>query len=286
LNVWPFNRHPEVLVVGRQSIALLSPEGGRLHRRAELAIDAATAADLPALSRAIETILGGHDGRPADVPAGTRRLDIVLESAWAPVLSLRFERSGWSKAHAQALLKHRVQHLYGRIPGHKGEWVLDVQSAAGDRFAVGYAVSTATRDTVMQACHAAQAKALSIQPAFSWGMASFKDEFKRSQNGAWAWLEDDRVLVGLLRNGQLISLDPSAQLPTCEDDLLHIAQAQAMVSGGEFGAGRVLVGSWSRPSWVAAEPSVRRSQFAHCAVLLPAMSSVARTAHSQYRRAP
>ncbi len=238
--MWPFERMSKsgVLRICRDAIELwvLAPGGMALQRREVLA----TAMNLPALEDAVARLFAVPWG------AGARRVDVVLESCWLPIMALHPSSRHRDVAALESLLRERFAHLHESGEDPVGQWALQVDGLPGEAVVLGYGLPARVGDCIARALRSAKLQALSIQPALAWARAHDSQRLARRHSGWWFWQEADRTVVMGLERGRTTSLHP-AILPLHDGvDLAAIAAAEAARTGTSPG-GSVLVGAWSEP---------------------------------------
>jgi len=236
--VWPLERisNSGVLRVCRDAIELwASTHGGlALQRREALA----TAMAVPALEDAV--------ARLYVVPGGVRRVDVVLESCWLPVMALRPSLRQRNTAALESLLRERLAPLYDSVADPVGRWALQVDGLPGEALALGYGLPARVRDGITHALHNAKVRALSLQPALARARAHESQRPAHRHSGWWLWQESDRALVMGLERGRCTSLHPAS--PPLQDGVDVSASAAAEAARASTSPGdSIIVGGWSEP---------------------------------------
>jgi hypothetical protein len=225
-----------VLRVCRDAIELWAraPGGLALQRREVLT----TTMAVPALEDAVARLFAA--------PGGARRVDVVLESCWLPIMALHPSSRQRDVAALESLLRERLAVLHESGEDPVGRWALQVDGLPGEAVVLGYGLPARARDGVTRALRNAKVQALSLQPALAWARAHDSQRPAHRHSGWWFWQESDRTLVMGLARGRGTSLHPA--LPPLHDgvDVAAIAAAEAARTGTSPGDS-VLVGGWSEP---------------------------------------
>lgn len=238
--MWPFERMSKgaTLRVCRDAIELwvLAPAGLALQRREVLA----TAMNLPALEEAVARLFAAPGN------ADARRVDVVLESCWLPVMALHPSSRHRDVAALESLLRERLAHLHESGEDPVGRWALQVDGLPGQAVVLGYGLPARVRDGVSRALRSAKVQALSLQPALAWARAHDSQRLARRHSGWWFWQESDRTVAMGLERGRPTSLHPA--IPPLHDgaDMAAIAASEAARTETNPG-GFVLIGGWSEP---------------------------------------
>jgi hypothetical protein len=244
--VWPFDRRCDVLRVGRDRVERWTSarRGLMLHSQQALSARPFEAA---ALQTAVTQLL--HDGER------TRAVDVVVESAWLPLLLIEPGSALLSRMEVEALLSHRVTTVFG-APGAGDAWELIVEHRAGDRQGLGFALASTVRIALLASLRAADCRVSSIQPAFTWGRAHFGS--KVPGDGWWLWQERDRTLVALLRKRRVVALNAGAPLATSAEQAEGLVHIESLRQGLRGDAGPLTAAGWQAvPPVPAGDPASR-----------------------------
>lgn len=241
--MWPFERRHDVLRIGRERIELWASTARGLVLRDQEPL-AARAFDTAAARAAVAVLL-------AHAQAGSSRtIDVVLESAWLPVLPIEPGPALLSRAQVEALLRHRVTQVYGPSDELGGAWALMVDHRAGDRFGLGFALPSSLRTALLDAVIASKRKVVSMQPAFAWGRSRLRGGAARE--GWWLWAEQDRTLVAFARGGRFHALNAAAPLVTSLEQAARLAGIEGIRQGIAVNDAPVVVSGWQKaPSSLA-----------------------------------
>lgn len=238
--MWPFDgsflpwfaRRHDVLRVGRDRAELWawSADGLVPLAHESLPDGPPSAANLQAAVRSL--LLQRASRRPP--------VDVVLESAWLPVLALDPGPALLSRRAVEALLLHRVSSVHG-APASGGAWQLRVEHRAGDSYGIGFALAPEFRSTIVDAFAGVSCRVASIQPALSWGRARLPG---RQTRDAWlAWLEQDRTLVVRMSNSRVRAMNPAAPAVTTTAQVRRLIDIDVLRQG-ELDA-QVIAAGWS-----------------------------------------
>lgn len=236
--MWPFERISSsgVLRVCRNAIELWAsaPGGLALQRREVLA----TAMAVPALEDSVARLFAA--------PGGARRVDVILESCWLPIMALHPSSRQRDVTALESLLRERLALLYESGEDPVGRWALRVDGLPGEAVVLGYGLPARVRDGVTRALRDAKVRASSLQPALAWARAHDSQRLARRHSGWWFWQESDRTVVMGLARDRVASLHPASP-PLHEGvDVAAIAAAEAARTGTSPGDS-VFVGGWSEP---------------------------------------
>lgn len=262
--MWPFERWHDVLRVGRERVELWAwtARGLVLRDREPLA---ARAFDATAAKAAVAVLLAREQRN------SPRPIDVVIESAWLPVMPIEPGPALLSRAQVEALLRHRITQVYGSVDELGGVWELMIEHRAGDRFGLGFALSSSLRIALLDAATASKRKVASMQPAFAWGRSRLHSSAARE--GWLLWAEQDRTLLALTRGGRIHALNTAAPAVSTSEQAVRLARIEALRQGITANDAPVVVAGWqestastarelaSGVSWiaVAAPPSMERA---------------------------
>jgi hypothetical protein len=247
--VWPLERRsPTILRIGRERVEWWEAATGE--RRAFAGIDRPL--DASALDAAITQLLQAQ-------PPVPRRLQVVVESAWSPVLALPTGPWRWNlAAQLTSLLRHRLEALYADAADPVASWTLRVDYRPGDASAIGHGLPATVRAAIERAIRASGSHLASLQPAVAWGRAACGNA--RPRHGWWLWLEQDRTIVAHLDGGQVTALQPAAPPLVDGVDAQHLLRTEAMRFGIEETETAVICGWQARamvPAGMTWTPALR-----------------------------
>jgi hypothetical protein len=262
--VWPFERRHDALRVGRERIELWAwtAHGLALRDREPLA---ARAFDAMAVKAVVAVLMAREQLN------SPRPIDFVIESAWLPVMPIEPGPALLSRVQVEALLRHRITQVYGPADELGGAWEFMVDHRAGDRFGLGFALSSSLRIALLDAATASKRKVASMQPAFAWGRSRVRSSAARE--GWLLWAEQDRSLLAFIRGGRIHALNAAAPAVTTSEQAVRLARIEALRQGITANDAPVVVAGWqettssavrelaSGVAWfsVAAPPSMERA---------------------------
>jgi hypothetical protein len=211
-----------------------TPSGRVLHDKVTLSFEEQPTAQL--LQVAMRKLLG-QDARHPDHYCA----DIVLESAWLPVIPLPANGELWSRRKLNSLAQHHLLELHGSAEG--GDWLVALDHLAGSQSAIAFALAPAVRAALLQAMSDAKCRPRSLQPTLPWGFHQFKAQ--NSSSPWWVWVEQDRSMVGHVQRQKIALLNAGAPVPR---DLCHAARL-IVVEGARHGHAvsdsRGIVAGWT-----------------------------------------
>jgi hypothetical protein len=244
--VWPRRKHHPLVRVGRLNVELWQPGADGLRCVSQRPLGLTRRPDVQLMSECLATLLENRSSEG-------RGLDLVVESAWMPVMHLPMAPTLWSMEQATNLLRHRLGLLQGIQPEHMSSWQLAVDYLPGNACGLGYGLSPAVREALHQAVHAANCKVHSMQPALAWGGRRLPDRPARRRSNlkgtqARIWVEQDRALVVLDQVGKVLHLNACAEAPSNDEQALLQFQIECARAGlspvAAPGAPAVIVGRW------------------------------------------
>lgn len=233
--MWPFSAlgvQRDVLRVGREEVQLWHAAGAGLALGDREALPSGDACGAPVLRAAVAALLGRTASR--------RALDVVVESAWLPVLPIEPGAMLLGQASVEALLRHRVEQVHGSEPGDT--WALMLEHRPGERHGVGYALSASVRSVLLAAIADAKRDAASMQPALAWGRRRLGRQVPAA--GWLLWTEQDRTLLALLGRGRVHALNAGAAVVRDAGHARRLAQIEAVRQGVGGAMGLLTVGGW------------------------------------------
>jgi len=237
--VWPLRRraHP-VIRVCRERVELWTREADGLVLTAQQTLE--SPASLAALEPALMALLTGNPR------AANAAFDVVLESAWLPVLPLDAGTALWSSAQMKALLTHRLAQVYAEENGPT-TWLQQLDYRPGDAHGVGYALAPSVNDALACTAIATECRWRSLQPAFRWGWDTLvrrRRDLPAKTWTCWVWLEQDRALAAMVHKRRIVALNPAAGLPRDEAALMRLAVGEALCWGVDPNEVRVVAAGW------------------------------------------
>lgn len=228
--MWPFERRRDVLRIGRLRVELWRHEAAGLVQLA--------AQPLPARD-GLSDALGALLADPSERRGG---LDVLLESAWLPVIHLVTGQEVWAQTAVESLLRHRLSQAYDERDDAVANWAVAVDHRPGDRFGVGYGLSPRVTSAIDTACAAAGRTVHSLQPMWQWAR-----RLRPVREGWWIWLEQDRAIAALLEQGRVVALQPAADIPRDAAQLERLIRIEQLRAGIELAPQEITLAGWSRP---------------------------------------
>lgn len=228
--MWPFEPKRTVLRIGRRSVELWRREPAGLARAHAIPLNGRDE-----LGAALRDLFNAQPGDRA-------RLDVVLESAWLPVVLLETGHEVWARDAVDGLLRHRLARVYDERDDAAADWELASDHRPGERFGVGYGLSPRVRSVVEEACTAAGWTMASLQPALQWARRR-----SPARSGWWVWLEQDRALVAFLERGRMTALQPAADVPHEPAHLVKTVQIEQRRAGIETAPEGIALAGWDAP---------------------------------------
>jgi len=220
-----------VLKLCRDRVEWWTPGRELLEYRGACLIEGSSWPDLVALEQAFRSLLETHR---TELAGG--RLDVVIESAWLPVIAIDTRRQLLTPAELEALLKHRLEHTYLDGSADSQGWETRLSHRPGDDVGVGYALDTRLRRLILAQLASCHVRVLSIQPAFAWGWALSAQDRRRVCAGSpaksvwWFWEEGDRHLAALADKTRVRVLNVAAPR-SVEHDAASLASREALRHG-------------------------------------------------------
>lgn len=274
--MWPLSRRGDLLRVTRGGVERWTrgPLGWTRLREASFA--EGEAPSLSGLAGLLSTALVG----------APRSVDVIVESAWLPVMMVETGAAVWSRSSVEALARHRMTELHDdRGPVHEAlhgttaaAWSYVVDHRPGDECGVAYGLPPALRASIEQALATAGVRPASLQPGLSWGWSALASRRTRTfkRDGWWIWLERDRAIVCRTRRGRIVALNAGAALST---DWLSLGRAVRfeMVRLGLSGElGPVALAGWQLPAGPSTE-----GDFAVCSLAERGHEAPSGTSHKE-----
>ena len=196
----------------------------------------------------------GRSPTPAELEAALRELlrstetaiTFLIESAWAPIVLVDTGDGLVRPAPLAELLRHRFRLAYDRVDDPVAAWSVRVDHRAGNRHALGFALSPQVRDAVVSAASASNAKLGRISPAFDWGW-QFLNPSKRGlrRGGWWLWPEQDRMLLARVASGRVVGLHPAVDVAADSKRIRRDVEAEAVRQGIARADEPIVAARWS-----------------------------------------
>lgn len=252
--MWPFSAQRDVLRVGREAVQLWRAASSGLVLVDGESLPSGEACSAASLRAGVAALL-------VRTPA-VRAIDGVVESAWLPVLPIEPGPMLLGRAAVEALLRHRVEQVYGTEPGDG--WSLMLDHRPGERHGVGYALSAAVRSALLSAAVDAKCEIASLQPALAWARGRLGRQVPAT---CWfGWMEQDRMLLALLHRGRVQALNAAAAGFRDAAQARRLVEVEAVRQGVIGSAGPLVLGGWGAApggsaglTWLSvAGPELRR----------------------------
>lgn len=239
--MWPFETRRDVVRVGRDRVEYWAATGAGFTLKGSRALGALEGSRATQLAAALGGLLA-ETNTASEAAAKASVIDVVLESAWLPVVLLDTGRELWRPAQVEALLRHRLARVYDERGDAVTGWELSIDHRAGDAQGLGFGLSPLVKSTVVSAVSAARFTLTSIQPAVQWG----RQRLKQRREGWWVWLEQDRAIVSYLEAGRVAAMNPSAALPADAAACQAMLRAERLRLGIENDAVLGVVAGWQQ----------------------------------------
>lgn len=253
--MWPLERQRSVLRVGRHRVELWRSASQGLVMHESRDFDGAGASEPGELERCLAHLLRG------DVLGATRsarQVDVVLESAWLPVMGFGVGASPTTRGRVEALLKHYM----GDLHEPREAFELRLEHRTGDRQALGYALAPAVKRAALAQVVAAGLQAASVQPSFAWAWSRLARHRRGLRSGWWVWSEQDRSLVAQWQRGRVVTLNAGAEPLEAEADIARAVATEA-ARQGQLQDLQIVHAGWSAgESWPDAQFRLIRAHVA------------------------
>lgn len=245
--MWPIDRWRDAVVlrVCRDAVERWEPAASGLCMRAGEPL--ARPMDAGALETAVTRLF-------APAAPAPRRVDVVAESAWLPVVPLGTGAGRGDLAGMEALLSERLAAFFDGADDPVADWTLLIDGLPGEAGACGYGLRPRVHEALARGLRAGACTPASVQPAWTWARRHASQRGVRRHSGWWLWQESDRTLVARLERGRVLSLHPAAAPVDAHAQVRDIVAAEAARLGADARA-PVLAGGWRRPQGLA--PAVR-----------------------------
>ena len=239
--MWPLERMRgrDIVRVGRDRVERWGPSPQGLILKGRQSLSHAGKPNASSLTPAVNALF-----KDAEI---VRDVDLVLESAWLPVMLLQVGTALWSTTQVEALLRHRLGQLYPERGEPMSAWEVQLDYRAGDARGLGYGLSPSVKDALATAAATTGCRWTSLQPAFAWGWQRCKAR-GRSARLWWIWTEQDRALVARVEAGRLIDLNPGVTLPRDESQWTRLIDIEALRFGVSSDDAPITVAAWQTPS--------------------------------------
>jgi hypothetical protein len=237
--VWPLERRRGVLRLGRAQAEFWVPTAAGLVLSGRLPLAAE-----PEAAAALEGELRPWLQAVAESPSRRNSIDIVVESAWLPVMMVSMGDALWSQARIEALLRHRFTELYAQPGAPADGWQLMLDYRPGEAQALGFGLAPLVRQAVLGAVAEAGWRAASLQPALAWGRQRLRRLGRGPRSGWFTWIEQDRALVCRLERGRMTAMNAAAAVPSDEAECARLVACEAIRLGVPEAGSAMLMASW------------------------------------------
>lgn len=228
--MWPFERQRDVLRIGKLAVELWGRESGGLVKRRGATIDGSVD-----LRGAVQSALQGASPMRAPV-------DVVVESAWIPVVLLEPGPQLLRREQVEALLRHRLARVYDERTEAVANWALQLDHRPGDAYGLGFGLSPSVRAAIEAGVQASGRPLASLQPAMQWAR-----RITKPRDGWWLWLEQDRAVLAWLERGRVTALHAAADLLRDEAAVARLVRIEAARAGVSVPEAPVLLSGWEQP---------------------------------------
>jgi len=226
----------DCLRVGRVAVERWSPTATGLSLLASHALQADVPAQLDSLATAIKLLC-------EDKPKGA--VNLLLESAWLPLLLVDTGGLLWSPSQVRALAQHQFESLYG---DDALAWELRVEHAIGTRFALAYGLPHRLKQCLLGTLGQIGVTCDAMVPAFAWGWHKLQpDRHWPRRTGWWAWPEQDRLLLARIQAGRIVALNAGLEATDNAEGIVEHVDAESVRLGLDSPSSPVGVASWKAP---------------------------------------
>lgn len=236
--MWPFDRTSvrSYVRIGRHAVELWQDSKAGLSLRLKQGFEQGRPPTPVELEGALRKLFGSTEAA----------VTVLIESAWAPVVLVDTGEGLLRQAQLSELVRHRFRLTYDRIDDPVAAWSVRVDHRAGDRYALGFALSPQVRNAVVTAASASKVKLSGINPAFDWGW-QFLNPSKRSlrHGGWWVWPEQDRMLLARVGAGRIVGLHPAIDVTADSKQILRDIEAEAVRQGVAHTGETIVAARWS-----------------------------------------
>jgi hypothetical protein len=236
--VWPLERRQAdaILRVGRLSLERWDRVDGRLSMVSRHVLDQAATMHPSLLAEGLHVLYRNS-------PAGP--VEIVLESAWMPIVLCDTGRNVMRLAQVEALARYRFGQTLVSPLDPVAQWEIRADYVAGHRHALAFALSPQVRQVIASAASSLRVNLAALAPAFSWGWSRARAGGALPGSVWWLCAEQDRTLVSRTEGGRVIALHPGADAVVDRQAALSLVDVEAARFGLPSGdAAAVAVGAW------------------------------------------
>jgi hypothetical protein len=172
-------------------------------------------------------------------------MDVVLESAWLPVMLVEVGNPAWARSRVEILVRHRFAELYAIAGESVDGWQVLLDHRPGDAQTLGFGLAPQVRQAVLGALASAGVRAASLQPALAWARRQLLGPRRSPRAGWWTWIEQDRALVCQVDRGRITAMNPAAAVPRDDAHAASLAALEAIRFGLPDEGGASVMASWA-----------------------------------------
>ena len=179
---------------------------------------------------------------------------LLVETALMPALLVEAGAELWSRSQMQALLRHRLNHLYAQPNAPVEAWDTRIDFVAGESHGLGFGMTTALRHALVQSCASVGIECRALLPTLAWGLHRLQSSKQLTARGSWlGWAEQDRRLLARIEAGRVRSLNAAAGLGCDSSGLAKQIEIEQTRWGLASDTGAILATAWnSNPAPVTA----------------------------------
>lgn len=256
-------RAGEVLRIGRHTVQRWSVENDQLLGRSNItALSLTASTDFPADTWSPNSL-------PTDAlsvalaklyPTSPQNgIEIVLESAWLPLMLVETGGVLVSEVQAIALLRHRFARLYDSPNDPVASWDVRANFEAEGALALGYGLSPQVKGALKAAADALGLKILAIASAWDWGwQRAHLANMLPARSGWWGWQEQNLWMLGRIdvdnSTPQLKSLHPCLAWQDTPQALAQTVLTEARRLGIDQVPEDIRIGGWAPVSFNGSPP--------------------------------
>lgn len=240
--MWPldWNAGHEYLRVGRHALERWNDVGGVLTLGGSEALGPDAGEQAHALVPAARALYANAPGK---------KVTLLLESAWLPVMSVDTGAALLSPAQLDALVRHRFGLHHGDIRDPVSALELRIEHQAGRRHALAYGLSPRVKQALIEAGEAIGVKWAAMLPAFGWGRGRLGPTTPRRSTAAWwVWQEQDRLLVARTARNELVGFNPGAARLNDEAGVVRLIESEEARLGVTTRTDSITVALWDAPT--------------------------------------
>lgn len=245
--MWPLENKRDVLRIGCHCVELWNWRSRGMVLNSRQTIESNGTARSRGLAEALAGLLGARSVEHRKAQRGVAPVDVVIESAWLPVLTFEPRPMIWSRIDCEALLRHRLTSLYSDASELNSDWLLEVDYLPGDALGIGFGLASSIKE-IIESISLANGQVLSsLRPSWCWGWAHLTRYRRTLRKGWWFWLEQDRALIGCVRGGRLSSLNTGAHIPIDAGWARRQIEQEAVRRGMRTSSEQAVIAGWQLP---------------------------------------